>query len=206
MTVGPSHVQSPQYASARTKSIANTFTGASASFASSAGDGNWVVGFGFGPTSMGQYQELVSALSACGTIEQRISGGNWVAVQFNSPYAAEKAVASQPIYSPASNTYFGISRLSTDRLRILQLHKSNDAAASKSLENGSATESGQRQKSFDAYPVGKTLLEEKDVLLGDAVDEDIERPKEPRNICEWVMSLVFGWQYDAELIDKVHTD
>ena len=200
-------LKSPQYPSAHSKSIANSFTSASVS-ASVAGDQNWIVGFGFESNSSGQYEELFGALSACGTITKVIRGGNWVAVQYSSPYAAEKATLSQPIFSPSTNTYFGIDRVTPDRLRMLKLHKST-TAETLALENGGKADDQRPKKTFDAYPKQQFKLIEGDVLLDESMDEDgMERPKQPRNICEQLMALVFRWSYDADLVssDKMHTD
>ncbi|KAG7341398.1 hypothetical protein IV203_023350 [Nitzschia inconspicua] len=158
----------------------------------SSADDHWVVGFGFESTSTAQFQELIDILKSCGMVDQQISGGNWVAVHFLSRYAAEKAVSSQPIYSTSSNMYYGISRVTPERLRILQQHTSKLA-----VSNGSCDI--QQQLPLLAIAEGTPKqLEERDVLMRD-VDAiaKTKRPTKPENVCEQFMAWWFGWNYDT---------
>ena len=100
---------------------------------------------------------------------------------------------------------------------MLKLHKSNQAETlNMALEHGSSSKttndkssSTKRQKSFDAYPKQQKKLDEADVLMDESMDEDdVDRPKRPRNVCEKLMWLAFEWSYDADLVSdqKMHLD
>jgi hypothetical protein len=127
-------------------------------------------------------------LKACGMVEQHLSGGNWVAVRFLSRYAAEKALSSQPIYSTKSNLYYGISRLTPERLRILQQQKSKVGVAD------NQPTAGQLLAITDG---ASKPLEESDVLMRDARSV-IERPSKPENVCQQVLAWWFGWNYETD--------
>lgn len=158
----------------------------------SSADDNWVVGYGFQATSMSQVQELMTYLEASGMIDKRISGGNWVAVHYLSPFAAEKATGSQPIYSPQSNIYFGISRVTPERLRILEQHQSKVAV--------STYNSNENQPLLAITEGAHKPMEECDILLRH-VDtmRDTDRPTKPENVCEQVMAWWFGWNYSTSI-------
>jgi hypothetical protein len=136
---------------------------------------------------MEQYQELMEILGSCGVIDQKISGGNWVAVHFLSQYSAEKAVSCQPIFSSKSNIYFGISSVTSERLRILQQHKSK-------LDGPDGAFDFQHQplRAISGKP-----FEEQDVLMQSSEVCVLNRPTKPENICQQLMAWYFGWTYDT---------
>ena len=130
-------------------------------------------------------------LDACGRIDQRVSGGNWVAVHFDNQYSAEKALSINGTFSTTSNTYFGVSRLSPERLRVLQQYKS---------KLGSALEGNQQHPLLLAITDGSSKpLEENDVLMQDV--KAAKRPSHPENICQRVMAWYFGWTYPSDADD-----
>jgi hypothetical protein len=160
---------------------------------------NWIVGYGYGPSSLNQYHELLDILSSCGKIEQQISGGNWLAVQYSSRYAAEKALSSQPIFSTSANVYFGVSRVTPDRLRILQQHQQV-----KSFLGGETTIAERRQNqqqlyeeiTFKSSKPSSGGLDEADILLLEEDDATTESaPSRPTSICDKLLAWYFGWDY-----------
>jgi hypothetical protein len=155
-------------------------------------DNHWVVGFGFGSTSIDQYQELMEILSSCGMIDQKMSGGNWVAVHFLSRYSAEKAVSCQPIFSIKSNIYYGISSVTSERLRILQQHKSK-------LDKADGVLDSQQQPLLAISHDSVKTFEEQDVLMHGSDADVLNRPTKPENICQQLMAWYFGWTYDTSV-------
>ncbi len=164
---------------------------------------NWVVGFGFAPTSVSQCQELIDILSSCGTIQHQISGGNWVAVQFASRLSAEKALSCQPIYSSGSNIYFGISRLTFERLQILQQQKSK-ASLSGDWTTAMATDH-ERQNSSGLKLNSTHNVDEKDILLIENTSAQAAHQSKPESICERFLAWYFEWKYDIPA-DHPHSD
>jgi hypothetical protein len=153
-------------------------------------DNHWVVGFGFGSTSLEQYQELIEILGSCGMIDQKISGGNWVAVHFLSRYSVEKAISCQPIFSSESNIYYGIAPVTSERLRILQQHKSK-------LDRDNHPMCLQQHPLLAISNGTSKSLEEKDVFMQSNDADVLNRPTKPENICQQFMAWYFGWTYDT---------
>eukprot|EP00533_Pseudo-nitzschia_delicatissima_P015086 CAMPEP_0197278128 /NCGR_PEP_ID=MMETSP1432-20130617/18145_1 /TAXON_ID=44447 /ORGANISM="Pseudo-nitzschia delicatissima, Strain UNC1205" /LENGTH=308 /DNA_ID=CAMNT_0042744455 /DNA_START=47 /DNA_END=973 /DNA_ORIENTATION=- len=136
---------------------------------------HWVVAHGY--TSLNEYKELLGILSSYGTIQNSESGGNWVAVLYESRLSAEKALCCQPVL--LSNTLCGMTRGTPQLLQSLN--------------------SGEKPKPMFEEPT-KTMdfedrnLNERDILCLDNSAYQSRQAYKPKSVCDKVFAWYFGWE------------
>jgi len=152
------------------------------SFATS--ESHWVVAHGY--SSSTEYNELSAILSSFGRINMQEASGNWLAVQFESRLAAEKALCNQPIL--LTNSLCGIVRGSPSLLH--KLNNGKQQPPNMTPNKGKTIETNKK-----TLTIGK--LEENDILLLEnrASRNEDQRNKE-RSVCDKLAAWYFGWDDD----------
>ena len=154
---------------------------------------NWVVAHGY--TSPIEYKELLNILSTFGRIQRQEANGNWLAVQFESPLSAEKAICCQPIL--LSNALCGIARGTPDLLQKLNTGKQQQQQQQNAAKGSSANSMAQLQNDNKTVTTAGKLgkLDEMDILLleNSSYADDPRKPYEQRSICDKLLAWYFGW-------------
>ena len=184
----PKPVETPPHIKATMKAESISMAGSLDVPENLSGEDNWIVGYGYGPNSKEQYEELFDSLAKNGKIERHIYGGNWIAVQYSSRCSVEKALSSQSIFSAKLNIYFGVSRLSPERLRILQRQQEHISAP------GNISQTADERR-IDNVKFSDNLKEGDILLLEDEAGRE-DRPSKPSSICEKLLWWYFGWDYE----------
>lgn len=184
----PVTVASPPYVAKKAES-SNSYFAESALACSSESlvADHWVVAHGY--TSSNEYKELLGILSSFGTIQSQEAGGNWLAVQYESRLAAEKAMCCQPIL--LSNTLCGITRGTPS---LLQSLSSSSSSSSPSNKGGTAEQkqsSEPKTAKPSSLPTGK--VGEQDILLLENSAYESREPYRPRSVCDKICAWYFGW-------------
>jgi hypothetical protein len=188
----PAPVETPPYLKTTMKAESFSLGGSLEVPEKFSGEDNWIVGYGYGPNSKEQYEELFDSLAKNGKIERHIYGGNWIAVQYSSRCSVEKALSSQSIFSAKLNIYFGVSRVSPERLRILRRQQEHIDTPS----NIAKTADERSDNRIQTNGTFSNNLKEDDILLLEDETGREDRPSKPSSICEKLLSWYFGWNYE----------
>ncbi len=148
---------------------------------------NWVVAHGY--TSLNEYKELLGVLSSYGTIQSQESGGNWVAVLYESRLSAEKALTCQPVL--LSNTLCGMTRGTPQLLQNLSSSGQPPPRAN-IIEDEPAKAA--------AAATATLNLNERDILCLENSAYESRTPYKPKSVCDKVFAWYFGWE------DHPHSD
>ena len=150
---------------------------------------HWVVAHGY--TSLNEYKELLGILSSYGTIQSQESGGNWVAVLYESRVSAEKALTCQPVL--LSNTLCGMTRGTP---QLLQSLSSSGQPPQANIIEEEPVGNNKRV----AASVDKGNLNERDILCLQNSAYESRTPYKPKSVCDKVFAWYFGWE------DHPHSD
>jgi hypothetical protein len=176
---------------------------------------HWVVAYGY--TSLTEYHELLDLLTLFGSIQQHHSGGNWLAVQYESRFSAERALCSQPVTLGNSNTLCGTVRGTPSLIQSLWTRSNNKASSSTSISERTSVATPKRtvQRPGGSFTSGRaTMIEDNDSKWLNVDGNQIEdRPRIPTTACQKLMSWYFGWEYsqvdddvDDRGLDHPHSD
>lgn len=147
---------------------------------------HWVVAHGY--TSSNEYKELLGILSSYGTIQSQESGGNWLAVLYESRLSAEKALCCQPVL--LSNTLCGMTRGTPQLLQSLSSGKGEKQ--SQGLMQKQPVEESSTGKKLDFATKGN--LNEHDILQLENSAYESREPYKPKSVCDKVFAWYFGWE------------
>lgn len=152
---------------------------------------HWVVAHGY--TSSNEYKELLSILSSYGTIQSQESGGNWLAVLYESRLSAEKALCCQPIL--LSNTLCGTTRGTPSLLQSLSSGKGDNRLQDmmQGEQEKLAGASDHDGKRVD-YATNRGNLKERDILQLENSAYESRKPYQPKSVCDKVFAWYFGWE------------
>lgn len=152
---------------------------------------HWVVAHGY--TSLNEYKELLGILSSYGTIQSQESGGNWLAVLYESRLSAEKALCCQPVL--LSNTLCGMTRGTPQLLQSLSSGK-GEKKQFDMADNEETSNEGKRVE----YATSRGNLSERDILQLENSAYESRKPYKPKSVCDKVFAWYFGWE------DHPHSD
>jgi len=196
MVSTPIPVASPPLLEKMNRDTDMFFGESSASFSSeSLVADHWVVAHGY--TSPNEYKELLGILSSFGIIQSQESGGNWLAVLYESRLSAEKALTCQPFL--LSNTLCGISRGTSSLMQKL----SSGKGGKQLLIQGGEESAGSSRDGGNRIGHDKGKLKERDILMLENTGYESRKPFQPKSTCERLLSWYFGWE-DWE--DHPHSD
>lgn len=152
---------------------------------------HWVVAHGY--TNSNEYKELLGILSSYGTIQSQESGGNWLAVLYESRLSAEKALCCQPVI--LQNTLCGMTRGTPQLLQSLSSGKGEKDSQGLMQQKPEEASEG-KQADF----AGKGNLNEHDILQLENSAYESREPYKPKSVCDKVFAWYFGWE------DHPHSD
>jgi Nup53/35/40-type RNA recognition motif len=179
-------------------------------FSSDDGADRWVVAFGY--TTSSEYHELLAFLSSFGTLQQQRQssrGGNWLAVQYESRLAAERALCYQPITlgggsgGCGNNTLCGTVRGTPALLRGLWTRNSSSV-------EGTTDGPSIHRRGGVLPPSSSAVVSSRGSRVADGSvwlnDDDVGRKQRTGNdrsdrlpsrtgICQKLVSWYFGWEY-----------
>jgi hypothetical protein len=166
----------------------------------SADGDRWVVAYGY--TSLNEFHELLDLLTSFGSLQQHHqSGGNWLAVQYESRLAVERALCSQPVTLRNNNTLCGTVRGTPALLQSLWTRTTKSVETTTSTTTAFTKSSNPRP--FIQSGGGGSTRSDDDVdskwLLNTNDDNDDHQHRSSANtsVCQKVMSWYFGWEYIA---------
>lgn len=159
-------------------------------------DGFWVLVYGFHTSE--QYEEVLEGFRAAGNVID-VKGAppsgsrNWVALNYESELAVEKAVCKHPV-TLKDGCICGVQRLGKDIHSFLLRHKTKYSTSSESNNTGETTSGAARSLFTNTKKDDATTndnlneMEEDDILM-----ENPERSNERKTKCESLMAWIYGW-------------